>query len=176
MTGFTQRHSLWHVRVSTCNRHITYHLLLQLIVFPVDQYHCFLKHWWERTHQRLSFDCECLLGKADWRRQPTEAFGLPALSLQAHISTTAADIEIVLLQTQFQWLYTQYTWFVLFKFFNYNHLGVTLKKWSNIKTVSFFWSLLPKAFETNSRPMSSLTGIAVGVWQGQHVGWKMVGI
>lgn len=55
----------WHVRVNECNRYNAYHLLLQLVVFPVDQYHRFLEHWWERTHQGLSFACECLLGKTD---------------------------------------------------------------------------------------------------------------
>lgn len=44
------------------NTHGVYHLLLQLVVFPVDQNHSFLENWGEKTQQRLSLECECLLG------------------------------------------------------------------------------------------------------------------
>lgn len=87
-----QRHYLWHVRENECSRHNTYHLLLQLIVFPVDQYHRFFEHWWERTHQRLSFDCKCLLGKADWRSA-------------THKSILAASFKSLSVYQQYSWGY-----------------------------------------------------------------------
>lgn len=44
------------------NVHGVYHLLLQLVVFPVDQNHRFFEHWGGRTQQSLSLQCERLLG------------------------------------------------------------------------------------------------------------------
>lgn len=38
-------HHLWHASVSERNGNNAYHLLLQLVVLPVDQYHGFLEHW-----------------------------------------------------------------------------------------------------------------------------------
>lgn len=44
------------------NMYGVYHLLLQLVVFPVDQNHSFLENWREKTQRRLSWECEGLLG------------------------------------------------------------------------------------------------------------------
>lgn len=44
------------------NMHSVYHLLLQLVVFPVDQNHSFLENWGKKTQWWLSLECECLLG------------------------------------------------------------------------------------------------------------------
>lgn len=46
------------VRTTRC----VYHLLLQLVVLPADQYRSFLENWGEKTQRRLSLACERLPG------------------------------------------------------------------------------------------------------------------
>lgn len=61
----THRNSSQRRRLCYVNENNTrgvYHLLLQLVVFPVDQYCRFLENWGEKTQRRLSLECKRLLG------------------------------------------------------------------------------------------------------------------
>lgn len=50
------------------NMHGVYHLLLQLVVFPVDQNHSFLENWGEKTQRRLSWKSQASWEDAGWMK------------------------------------------------------------------------------------------------------------
>lgn len=79
----------FHTKRTRCgNVTQTYHFFLQLVVFPADQYHCFLEHWWESAREHMSvldLTVHASWGKPTEGAQPQKHFKCQLEALK-HIS------------------------------------------------------------------------------------------
>lgn len=106
----------------------TYHFFLQLVVFPADQYHCFLEHWWESAREHMSvldLTVHASWGKPTEGAQPQKHFKCQLEALK-HISALQLWI-LKFCSAHYSVQQTQYSWFISIHFLYCKHPRVTIK-------------------------------------------------